>query len=149
MMYKIIKETVIDSINREQSVYGYLESSEINLITNVIPEFNKLVDIANKNYELIHSTKRILFKFEPIIALNMEQMNTAVNANIDFEIVNYNKNVIIANKRTRNMNKALHRDKDAGIIKEFHKRDFINPFVDYTSVHLEGGTGLYVALGRE
>lgn len=149
MIYEIIKHTVIDSMHEHKEVYATIECSIEHINTIVIPNLNKLVDITNKQFNLIQSKKTIYFKVKALKAIDIIQFAQKVSADITDKVETYNGYVAISNKTTRRYNKLNHKPLDKGCIKPFDVREFNNPFVNYGMIVWSLEEDVILALGRE
>lgn len=149
MLYEIIKVTVIDSVHEEKATYGKVKASDEDIRLTIIPELNKLADAINMNYKLIQSVKRVHFVINPISDIDVINAIMQINGDIEANVISYNTNAAIANRRSEVHNKRFKDGVKYPIISLINKRDFNNPFVNYNVVYIDAETGYYMALGRE
>lgn len=149
MLYEIIKVTTIDSIHEEKATYCKLNASDEDIRLTIIPELNKLADAINMNYKLIQSIKRVHFVINPISDIDVINAIMQINGDIEANVISYNTNAAIANRRSEVHNKRFKDGVKYPIISLMNKRDFNNPFVNYNVVYIDAETGNYMALGRE
>lgn len=149
MLYEIIKVTVIDSIHEEKAIYCKLNASDEDIRLTIIPELNKLTDAINMNYKLIQSIKRVHFVINPISDIDVINAIMQINGDIEANVISYNANAAIANRRSEVHNKRFKDGVKYPIIQLIDKRDFSNPFINYNVVYIDAETGHYMALGRE
>ena len=149
MLYEIIKVTVIDSIHEEKATYGKVNAFDEDIRLTIIPELNKLADAINLNLKLVQSVKRVHFVIKPISHLDIDDVVTQIDADIKTNIISYNVNANIANRRSEVHNKRFKDGVKYPIIELIDKRVFNNPFVNYNIVYVDAETGDYMALGRE
>lgn len=149
MIYEIIKHTVIDSMHEHKEVYATIDCAEEHITRIVIHNLNKLVDITNKQLNLIQSKKAIYFKVKALNAIDIVRFAQKVSADITDKVETYNGFVAISNKTTRRYNKLNHKPLDRGCIKPFNIREFDSPFVNYNVIARALEEDVILALGRE
>lgn len=149
MLYEIIKVTVIDSVHEEKTTYCKIKASDEDIRLTIIPELNKLADAINMNYKLIQSVKRVHFVIKPVSDIDVINAIIQINTDLMANIVSYNANAVIANRRSSIHNKRVKDGIHYPIIELIDKRVFDNPFVNYNIVYKDGETGDYMALGKE
>lgn len=149
MTYEIIKHTVIDSMHEQKELYATIDCSVEHINRIVIPNLNKLVDITNKQFNLIQAKKAIYFKVKALNAIDIVHFAQKVSADITDKVETYNGFVAISNKTTRRYNKLNHKPLDKGCIKPFDIRDFDSPFINYNMVVIGLEEDVLLALGRE
>lgn len=149
MIYEIVKHTVIDSIHEHKEVYATIDCSIEHINTIIIPNLNKLVDITNKQLNLIQAKKTIYFKVKALNAIDIVRFAQKVSADITDKVETYNGFVAISNKTTRRYNRLNKKPEDKGCIKPFDVRDFNSPFVNYSVIVRGLEEDVLLALGRE
>lgn len=148
MIYEIIKHTVVDSMHEHKEVYATIDCSYEHINNIIVPNLNKLVDITNKQLNLIQAKKVIYFKIRPLKAIDMVQFAQKVAADITDKVETYNGFVAISNTTTRRYNKLNHKPLDKGCIKPFDIRDFDSPFVNYNVIVRKLEEDVLLTLGR-
>lgn len=147
MLYEITKVTRIDSMHENKEHYATIDCSREDLIVKIIPMLNKLVHITNLNTKLIKSNKVILFHIKAIKGLNVVDIVTKLVGDITDVIDDYNRKAVLANSRTKQLNKINKQDEYKGIIKLFNMKDFDNPFISFTDVGHDLMSDTLVAIG--
>lgn len=149
MIYEIIKVTRIDSVHEEKELYCEINASDEDIRLTIIPELNKLADTINMNYKLIQSVKKVYFVIKAVSNIDVINAIIKIDSDIESNIVSYNINASIANRRSEVHNKRFKGGVKYPIIKFIDRKDFNNPFVNYNVVYTDAETGEYVALGKE
>lgn len=149
MTYEIIKHTVIDSMHEHKEIYATIDCAEEHINRIVIPNLNKLVDITNKQLNLIQSKKTIYFKVKALNAIDIVRFAQKISADITDKVETYNGFVAISNKTTRRYNRLNKKPEDRGCIKPFDVREFDNPFVNYNMIVRALEEDVILALGRK
>lgn len=149
MIYEIIKHTVIDSMHEHKEVYATIDCAEEHINRIVVPNLNKLVDITNKQFNLIQAKKAIYFKVKALNAIDIVRFAQKIAADITDKVDTYNGFVAISNKTTKRYNKLNKKPLDKGCIKPFDIREFDNPFVNYNVIVRALEEDVILALGRE
>lgn len=147
MLYEITKVTRIDSMHEKKEHYATIDCSRNDLIVKIFPLLNKLVHITNMNARLIKSNKTISFHIKPIKGLDIVDISAKLVGDITDTIDNYNRKVVIANARTKQLNKINKQDEYKGIIKLFNMKDFDNPFMNFNGVEHELISDTLIAIG--
>lgn len=147
MLYEITKVTRIDSMHENKEHYATIDCSREDLIVKIIPMLNKLVHITNMNTRLIKSNKIITFYIKPVKGLDMLNAVTVLATDINDTIDEYNRHIVLANSRTRRLNKLRNEDEYKGTIKVFTIKDFDNPFISFTDVGHDLMSDTLVAIG--